>query len=116
MQMLLMMLLAIALCYAGMAGLSLAMPRHYSQVSTAKLSASRARLLRIASTMLLIVSLWPAITMWGVVVGIVVWLGLLSVAALLWVGLLAYWPRFAATKALILALIGVSACIVLWLN
>ena len=116
MQMLLMMLLATALCYAGMAGLSLAMPRHYSQVSTAKLSASRARQLRIASTLLLIVSLWPAISMWGVVVGIVVWLGLLSVAALLWVGLLAYWPRFAATKALILALIGVSACIVLWLN
>ena len=116
MQMLLMMLLATALCYAGMAGLSLAMSRHYSQVSTAKLSASRARLLRIASTMLLIVSLWPAITMWGVVVGIVVWLGLLSVAALLWVGLLAYWPRFAATKALILAWVGLSSCIVLWLN
>ena len=116
MQMLLMMLLATALCYAGMAGLSLAMPRHYSQLKAAKLSASHTRLLRIASTMLLIVSLWPAISMWGVVVGIVVWLGLLSVAALIWVGLLAYWPRFAATKALILALAGLSACIVLWLN
>ncbi len=29
MSMLLMMLLGTALCYAGMAGLSLAMPRHY---------------------------------------------------------------------------------------
>lgn len=116
MQMLLMMLLATALCYAGMAGLSLAMPRHYSQLNAAKLSASHTRLLRIASTMLLIVSLWPAISMWGVVVGIVVWLGLLSVAALIWVGLLAYWPRFAATKALILALVGLLACIIVWLN
>lgn len=116
MQMLLMMLLATALCYAGMAGLSLAMPRHYSQLNSAKLSASHTRLLLIASTMLLIVSLWPAISMWGVVVGIVVWLGLLSVAALIWVALLAYWPRFAATKALVLALVGLSACIVLWLN
>ena len=116
MQMLLMMLLATALCYAGMAGLSLAMPRHYSQLNSAKLSVSRAHLLRISSTMLLIVSLWPAISVWGVVVGIVVWLGLLSVAALIWVGLLAYWPRFAATKALILAWVGLSACVVLWLN
>jgi len=115
MQMLLMMLLVTTLCYAGMAGLSLAMPRHYSQLN-AKLSASQTRLLRIASIMLLIVSLWPAISMWGVVVGIVVWLGLLSVAALIWVALLAYWPRFAATKALILALAGLSGCIVVWLN
>lgn len=116
MQMLLMMLLATALCYAGMAGLSLAMPRHYSQLNIAKLSTSQTRLLRIASIMLLIVSLWPAISMWGAVVGIVVWLGLLSVAALIWVGLLAYWPRFAAIKALILTLVGLSAYIVLWLN
>lgn len=116
MNMLLMMLLGTALCYAGMAGLSLAMPRHYSQLNSAKLSAGYNLLLRFVSITLLVFSLWPVISMWGVVVGIVVWLGLLSVAAILWVGLLAYWPRFAATKALILALVGLSGCMVLWLN
>ena len=116
MNMLLMMLLGTALCYAGMAGLSLAMPRHYSQLNSAKLSAGYSRLLRLVSIALLVFSLWPVISMWGVVVGIVVWLGLLSVAAVLWVGLLAYWPRFAAAKALTLAFIGLSTCIVLWLS
>lgn len=115
MQMLLMMLLGTALCYAGMAGLSLAMPRHSSQIK-AKLTENQTRALRLAAMFLLVVSLWPAITMWGVVVGIVVWLGLLSVAAVIWVILLAYWPHFAAAKALILAFIGLSSCIVLWLS
>lgn len=116
MQMLLMMLLGTALCYAGMAGLSLAMPRHYSQLNAANLSVGYSRMLRVVSTVLLLFSLWPVISMWGVVVGIVVWLGLLSVAAVLWVSLLAYWPRFAAAKALILAFIGLATCMVLWLS
>lgn len=116
MQMLLMMLLGTALCYAGMAGLSLAMPRHYSKLNAAKLSAGYNQLLRLTSIALLIFSLWPVINMWGLVVGIVVWLGLLSVAAVMWVSLLAYWPRFAAAKALILAFIGLSSCMVLWLS
>lgn len=111
MQMWLMMLLATALCYAAMAGLSLAMPRHYSQLNATGLSAAYQRLLRLVSMALLILSLWPVISMWGVVVGIVIWLGLLSVAAVWWVYLLAYWPRFAATKALILAFIGLLSCL-----
>jgi nitrate reductase NapE component len=116
MQMLLMMLLGTALCYAGMTGLSLAMPRHYSQLNAAKLSDSDNHLLRLVSIVVLIFSLWPVISVWGIVVGIVVWLGLLSVAAVILVSLLAYWPRFAAAKALILAFIGLSSCIILWLS
>ena len=65
MNMLLMMLLGTALCYAGMAGLSLAMPRNYSQLNAAKLSARNNFVLRVASIALLIVSLWPVISMWG---------------------------------------------------
>lgn len=44
------------------------------------------------------------------------WLGLLSVAAVWWVYLLAYWPRFAAAKALLLACIGLLSCLILGLN
>ncbi|HCD05857.1 MULTISPECIES: DUF3325 domain-containing protein [unclassified Methylophaga] len=115
MNMLLMMLLGTALCYAGMAGLSLAMPRNYSQLNAAKLSARNNFVLRVASIALLIVSLWPVISMWGVVVGIVIWLGLLSVAAVMWVSLLAYWPRLATAKALGLSVVGLASCVVLWL-
>jgi len=115
MQMLLMMLLGTTLCFAGMAGLSLAMPRHYSQLNAARLSDGYRLLLRLTSIAVLIFSLWPVISIWGMVVGIVVWLGLLSVAALIWVFLLAYWPRFSAAKALCLAMLGLSSCLVLWL-
>ena len=94
--------LAIALCYAGMAGLCLAMDRHHSQVWKHK-APTRQRLLRVAGGLLLAVAVWPCVLIWGGAVGPVVWLGMLSVGAFALVLLLPYRPRTAALLAAIAA-------------
>lgn len=91
-------LLAVALCYAGMAGLCLAMDRHHAQVWRTK-APSRQRLLRLAGWALLALAVWPCVEVWGSAVGPVVWFGMLSVGAFVLVLLLPYRPRLAAILA-----------------
>lgn len=98
-------LLAIALCYAGMAGLCLAMDRHHSQVWKAK-APTRQRLLRVAGWLLLALAVWPCVQIWGGAVGPVVWCGMLSVGAFTLVLLLPYRPRIAALLAAVAAGVG----------
>lgn len=101
--------LALALCYAGMAGLCLSMARHYQQVWGGK-PGRLARLgLRCAGWLLLALALLPCAAAWGVAVGVVVWLGFLSAGALVLAWLLAYRPRSAAALALGGALPALSA-------
>lgn len=95
-------LTALGLAYAGMAGLSLAMKRHFSQVwhsTPAPLWLQRS--LRSAGWLLLALALIPCINYWGITVGLVVWPGFISAAALLLAGLLSYLPRMAAAVALL---------------
>jgi hypothetical protein len=95
-------ILSAALCYAGMAGLCLAMDRHHSQVWKAK-APNRQRLLRVAGWLLLALAVWPCVLIWDGAVGPVVWCGMLSVGAFVLVLLLPYRPRIAALLAAVAA-------------
>lgn len=95
MNMMLALLLGAALSYAGMAALCLGMDRHHRQV-WAGTAPARQRLLRTLGWLLLAAAIWPCIRAWGGSVGVVIWFGLISAAALVLVLLLPYRPKAAA--------------------
>ena len=83
-----------ALAYAGMAALSLGMQKHYAQLhADAELPAGRKTLLKVMGWGALALALLPVIHGWSVAMGLVIWTGLVSVAALNVVLVLAYAPR-----------------------
>ena len=93
-------LTALALCFAGMAALSLAMDRHYAQLTGRDEPSRRHRIgLRIAGWLLLALSLWPCISGWGLSVGLVAWCGWLTAGGLLVAWTLPYIPRWTAGAA-----------------
>lgn len=81
-----------ALCYSGMAALCLSMDRHHRQVWH-RTAPARQRWLHIVGWILLAIAIWPCVRAWGSSVGVVVWFGLLSAAALVLVFLLPYRPK-----------------------
>lgn len=102
---------ALALCFAGMASLSLAMDRHHEQVTGRPSPSPRQRLAcRAVGAGLLALALWPCIAAWGGSIGVVGWCGFLSVGALAVAWLLPYAPRFAVAAA---AVTGAAALLVL---
>jgi hypothetical protein len=99
--------LGVALAYAGMAALSLAMDRHCEQLTGLREVPVRLRMsLRLAGTALLAAALVPCVMAWGASVGTVAWLGLLSAGALPVALLLPYRPRGAAGLAVLSAVAG----------
>lgn len=102
-------LLALCLCYAGMAGLCLGMDRHYQQVWRRRPRPLTRRGLRGAGWLLLALALLPCLRVWGAGVGVVVWLGFLSAGAIALVWLLPYRPRAATALAAASALLAVLA-------
>lgn len=93
--------LSLALAYAGFTGLCLAMERHHEQVfGSRRIPPLRGRLLRAAGWLLLALSLAPAVQEAGPALGVVLWAGLLTAAALPLALLLPYAPRAAAAVAL----------------
>ena len=111
MNMTLALLLGAALCYAGMAALCLAMDRHHRQVWN-RTGATRQKALRLIGWLLLAVAIWPCVRSWGSSVGVVIWFGLLSAAALVLVFLLPYRPKAAALLMGVTALGGLPG--LLW--
>lgn len=84
-------LLALALAFAGMAALSVAMDRHYEQLTRWHETPRLLRMgLRALGSLLIALALVPCLVAWGGSVGIVVWLGFLSAGALC-VALLLAW-------------------------
>jgi len=77
-----MALLGLILAIAGFAGLALAMSRHHRDVFGTPPTDRRRRRLRIAGWGLLALSLWPCLTAWGLVIGLVAWAGVLTLGAL----------------------------------
>lgn len=108
-------LLALALCYAGMAGLCLAMDRHHAQVWKRDASTPARWGLRTLGWLLLALALLPSVSAWGATVGVVVWLGFLSAGALLLALLLPYAARPATALAGICAVLGAVWLIVQFL-
>ncbi|WP_338767988.1 DUF3325 domain-containing protein [Massilia sp. METH4] len=102
-------LVVLALSYAAMAAVSLSMERHQEQVAG---KAVPAMPLRLGGWLLLAVALVPAIAAWGTSVGILAWLGFLTLAALA-VGLqMTYSPRPVRWTAPAAALLGTVAWLV----
>jgi hypothetical protein len=95
--------LALALAYAGMALLCLAMDRHHQQVWGREPSPGQRLGLRGAGALLLALALVPCVAAWSASVGGVLWLGFLSAAVLPLVFMLPYAPRATAWSALLLA-------------
>ncbi len=89
--------LGLALAYVGFTGLCLAMERHHEQVfGSRRIPIWRGRFFRSVGWLLLAVSLLPAVLEAGWGLGIVLWAGGLTAAALLLAVLLPYAPRVAA--------------------
>jgi len=103
------------LAHAGFAALALAMDRHYrSMRATRRACPPRLRSgLRAAGAFALALSLATALHAWPPADGAVAWFGLLTVAALALVLLLAYRPRAALTVGLTTAALGLAAGAVL---
>lgn len=72
----------------AMTGLSLAMAKHHQQLLSGWLPPVRIWLLRLLAIMLMGLALWLICSSWGIAAGIVLWLGLLSLAAVIAVCLL----------------------------
>ncbi|NIF85806.1 DUF3325 domain-containing protein [Comamonas sp. Tr-654] len=105
--------LALALAWAGMTALALAMERHYEQLTGAlELPQLHRRLLRGAAVLLLPTSLLLCLASWGCSVGVTSWIGLLSVGASGTATLLCIQPRWAGWMAISLILGAGMVCLI----
>lgn len=105
-------LMAALICYAAMSSLSLAMDRHYEQLTQQReVPAERRRLFRIAGWTLLVLSMAACIYIWNTGVGLTVWFALLTMAALAVACGMTYVPRITTRitmAALPLGLLGMG--------
>ncbi|WP_420995098.1 DUF3325 domain-containing protein [Cupriavidus sp. 30B13] len=99
---------SLALCYAGMTALCLAMDRHHAQLWRREPARVHRIILRSVGWLLLMLAALSCLRGWGASIGAVVWTGSLSAAALALVGLQAWRPRAAAGLAVPAVLSGVA--------
>ncbi|MDR2678101.1 MAG: DUF3325 domain-containing protein [Zoogloeaceae bacterium] len=86
-------LLCLALSFLGFAVTSAGMERHAREILSAPASRRARRLRLLAGYVLLTLALAPAISAYGVSIGVAVWIGFLAVAATLVALLLTYRPH-----------------------
>lgn len=100
-------LTALMLSYAGMAGLCLAMGRHFEQITGRYEPPPALRVsLRTIAAVLLGLALLGCLGAWGSGVGWVAWLGFLTAGALLTAAGWSWWPWPAAITAVVVGTIG----------
>jgi len=99
---------ALLFAYAGMVGLCQGLERHYKQVWGRTCPQLLRRVLRGAGWAGLLVSLLLCGGVWGWAMGPVAWFGGISLAAVLLVLLLPYWPRSAVAVAGLLPVWGLA--------
>lgn len=97
--------LALALAYAGFAGLCLSMPRHGRQVWSRDAGLIAQVGLRFSGWLCLALSLAACVAAWGGIIGSVAWFGVLTAAGLVLVFLLPYAPRVTVALALAMPLV-----------
>jgi hypothetical protein len=103
-------MLVLVLTYAGMAGLCMAMNRHYQQATGRhELAPHHRSTLRLTACVLLLISLRVSINGLGPGVGWVAWLGYVTAGALLVAGLWAWRPRLAVASAAVGGIAGLLA-------
>lgn len=94
-------LTAFSLLFAAMAGLSLAMDRHYEQVTRQRdVPPRRRRQLRSGAVILLLLSLAACTQAWGGPIGFTLWCALSTLAALAVACSLSYLPKLTVTLTL----------------
>lgn len=93
------MMLALLLCYGGFTALCLSMDRHHAELLGHRPSARRRQLIKLSGWLLLVLSLWAAVSSTGWGLGLVEWFAVLMLSALLLVLLLPYRPRLALSLA-----------------
>ena len=98
--------------YAGMASLSLAIDRHYEQLTRQRdVPADRRRLARLAGWVLLLLSMGLAVHAWTIGAGLAFWCALLMLASLAVACGMTYLPRLTAVSgfgAIPLGLLGMG--------
>jgi uncharacterized protein DUF3325 len=100
--------LSFALAYAGFTAVCLAMDRHARHVSRRPPARRTATLLRAGGYGLLALAAVPCVRALEGSTGLVMWLGVLSAAALSLIFLLPYAPRLAAALAVVAPLVALA--------
>lgn len=93
------MFLALLLCYGGFTALCLSMDRHHAELLGRKPSTRRRQGMKLSGGLLLALSLWAAVSSTGWGLGLVEWLAVLMLSALVLVLLMPYRPRLALVLA-----------------
>lgn len=105
-------LTAFLLLFAAMTGLSLALDRHYEQLTRQReVPPRRRRQLRVGAVILLLLSLAACTQAWGGPIGLTLWCALLTLAALAVACSLSYLPKLTLALTLVaipLGLLGLS--------
>jgi hypothetical protein len=103
-------LAALALCFAGVAALSLAMDRHCEHMMRGgEPSHGRRIAARAAGALLLASALWCNTVAWGPSVGLVAWCGWIAAGALLVTMVLTWRPRWTGRAGLAAAALAAMA-------
>ena len=107
-----MMLLSFALAFIGFIALSLSMKRHHTQMwQHKKLTDRQVLWWRFVGYFSLIGSGILCMLSQGVVIGVVLWLGVLSAGALLQTMMLSHWPQLIVRLGIVFFVTGVLATI-----
>ncbi|MBV4537000.1 MULTISPECIES: DUF3325 domain-containing protein [Pseudomonas] len=96
---------SVLFAYAGMLGLCQGLERHFKQVWNRPCPRSLRLALRAAGWLGLAISLLLCAQAWGWAMGPVAWFGVISLAAMVLVILLPYWPKLA---------VGLVAAVPVW--
>lgn len=105
-------LAALALCFAGMSALSLAMDRHYEQLTGQSEPPTRHRQgLRLAGSAALALAVWPCVAHWGWGVGLTAWFAWLTAGGMAVAWTLPYAARGTVRASVAAAGIGLLALV-----
>lgn len=105
-------LAALALCFAGMSALSLAMDRHYEQFTGhSEPPPLQRRWLRGFGSAALALAVWPCVAHWGWGIGLTAWCAWLTAGGMAVAWTLPYIPRWTVRASAAAAGIGLLALI-----
>jgi len=99
---------AFCMAYAGFSALCMGMERHCEDCFGRALPRRGRAALRLAGALALAFSLYASVQVWGWGSGAAEWVGILTLAGLLLIWLIAYWPAAATAAGGACAVAGVA--------